>query len=204
MTWSVIVLTGGTSSRMGRDKATLELEGISLLERTLSGVPLDVPVVVAGPEVPLARSAVAFARENPPGGGPVAGVDAAVSHVRTPVVVVLATDLPFVGALPAELAARLSTELTNHSGVDAVLATDASGHLQQLCGAYATDALRRAIAAGGAVFGVSMRSVVARLSVHALTPAVFSGTDPVRDIDTPADLAEFESEFESRDGETDG
>ena len=98
--WSVIVLTGGASTRMGRDKATLTVEGQTLLERTLSGVPDAVPVFVSGPAVPLTRSGVQFTREDPPGGGPVAGVDAALTRVTTEVAVVLATDLPSSASCP--------------------------------------------------------------------------------------------------------
>ena len=138
---------------MGRDKATLTVEGQTLLQRTLSGVPDTVPVFVAGPAVPLTRSGVQFTREDPPGGGPVAGVDAALTRVTTEVAVVLATDLPFVGELPNTLADEL---LSAEASVDAVLAVDAEGRTQQLCAAYRADALRRAIAAGGLASGASM------------------------------------------------
>jgi molybdopterin-guanine dinucleotide biosynthesis protein A len=187
--WSVIVLTGGASTRMGRDKATLQVGGVTLLERTLSGVPADVAVVVAGPEVSLARAGVLFAGEDPPGGGPVAGVAAALDRVDTPTVVVLATDLPLAGSVPQQL----TLALADAGDVDGVLAADATGHPQQLCAAYRTDSLRRAIAAGGQISGASMRSVVARLSVRTWTPAASDGRDPVRDIDTPEDLAQLET-----------
>ena len=47
----------------------------------LEGVPADVDVVVAGPPVAVARSGVRFVQEDPPGGGPVAGLDAALAVV---------------------------------------------------------------------------------------------------------------------------
>src|SRR4051794_1034922 len=157
---------------MGRDKATLAIGGRTLLERTLSGVPEAVPVLVAGPDVPLRRS-VAFAREEPPGGGPVAGLDAALRLASTDVVVVLATDLPLVGELPSVLAEEL---LHADPSVDAVLAVDAEGRSQQLCAAYRADALRNAIAAGGAASGASMRGVVARLNTHTLEVGAAGGS----------------------------
>jgi molybdopterin-guanine dinucleotide biosynthesis protein A len=192
----VIVLTGGASARMGRDKATLEIDGSTLLDRTLSGVPDEVRVVVAGPRVPLRRGDVEFVVEDPPGGGPVAGVGAALARVVTPIVVVLATDLPLVGGLPTVLAAELAQA---DPFVGAVLAADAEGRTQQLCGAYRAEALREAIAAGGTASGASMRGVVARLGIRTLEAGAVAGAtvasgamvDPVRDIDTPQDLAEL-------------
>ena len=187
--WSVVVLTGGSSTRMGRDKASLEVAGMTLLQRTLVGIPRFVPIVVVGPTVPVART-VDFCREEPVGGGPVAGIDAGLALVHTPVVVVLAADLPFVGALPTRLAAALDVESED---VEAVIALDGEARLQQLCAAYRTTALRRAIAAGGAPSGASMRSVVERLTV--ITVDAGAG-DAVRDVDTPADLAAVRATLE--------
>ena len=149
--WAVIVLTGGGSRRMGRDKATLDVAGTSLLDRTIADVPAGIPVVVAGPPAPVARRGVVFVQEDPPGGGPVAGIDAALAAVSAPVVVVLATDLPLVGALPSGLAEALLDARRDDADAtrDALLAADASGRPQQLCAAYRADALRRAIADNG-------------------------------------------------------
>ncbi|MEO8106929.1 MAG: NTP transferase domain-containing protein [Actinomycetes bacterium] len=192
--WQVVVLTGGGSRRMGRDKATLDVAGASLLDRTLAGVPADVNVVVAGPPVSVARDGVRFVQEVPPGGGPVAGLDAALTAVTAPVVVVLATDLPLIGTLPAALADALLRDTGRDPPVDGVLATDASGHPQQLCAAYRSAALRDAIAAGGTAQGVAMHSVLARLRTSAISGhvCVELGTsdapDPTWDIDTPDDV----------------
>lgn len=197
--WTVIVLTGGGSRRMGHDKATLDVAGTSLLDRTMVGVPADVPVIVAGPPVPVARQGVLFVQEDPPGGGPVAGIDAALRHVSTSVVVVLATDLPLVGALPGSLVAALLNVDDEAPVPDAVLAADASGRPQQLCAAYGTDALRRAIADNGPVPGAAMRAVVDRLHTSTLSVIALRETrgrtaqvDPTWDIDTPEDLHRLE------------
>jgi len=193
--WQVVVLTGGGSRRMGRDKATLHVAGASLLDRTLAGIPADVSVVVAGPRVAVDRPGVRFVQEDPPGGGPVAGLEAALSLVTEPVVVVLATDLPLVGGLPMSLATALSRHGGQENGSDAVLAEDASGRPQQLCAAYRTGALRRAIEETGPAAGGAMRDVVARLRVDTVNVlGARKGTggspevDPTWDIDTPEDV----------------
>lgn len=125
--WAVVVLTGGGSRRMGQDKATLDVAGATLLDRTLGGIPAGIDVIVAGPPVAVARSGVRFAQEDPPGGGPVAGLEAALTTVAAPVVVVLATDLPLVGTLPEGLVQALLDTDEGGRVPDAVLAADATG-----------------------------------------------------------------------------
>jgi molybdopterin-guanine dinucleotide biosynthesis protein A len=170
---------------MGRDKATLEVAGQTLLERTLKQVPPDVRVVVAGPQLTVDRRGVTFVQEEPPGGGPVAGLDAALAAVTTPIVVVLATDLPLAGRLPAELAGSLRGSAAD---TDAVLAAGPDGRLQQLCAAYRADPLRVAVAANGPAAGAPMHRVVERLRIRSISAvALDDGTDATWDIDTPED-----------------
>ena len=70
---AVVILTGGRSRRMGRDKARLPIGGVPLLERLLQHVPRAVPVVVVGPGAGTSRQ-VSAVTEDPPGGGPAAGL----------------------------------------------------------------------------------------------------------------------------------
>lgn len=125
-----MILTGGTATRLGgADKAALEHAGRPLLAHALDAVAGAAEVVVVGPEVPTSR-AVRFTREDPPGGGPLAGVAAGVAaltsdHDR---VVVLAVDMPHV---TAGTVARL---LAASEGVDGAWLTDRDGR-RQLAGA---------------------------------------------------------------------
>lgn len=185
---------------MGRDKATLDVAGTSLLDRTIAHVPLGVPVVVAGPSAPVARPDVVFVQEDPPGGGPVAGLETALTAVTASVVVALATDLPLVGALPSWLAEALLDVDDETPAPDAMLAADAAGRPQQLCGAYRTDALRRAITDNGPAHGAAMRDVVERLRASTFSIIALRETrggttefDPTWDIDTPEDLHRLET-----------
>ena len=98
--WAAVVLTGGTASRMGgADKAALNREGRRLLDLALDAVAGARETVVVGPEAPAPR-AVTFAREEPAGGGPLAGLSAGVAalSVQAATVVVLAVDMPHVTA----------------------------------------------------------------------------------------------------------
>jgi molybdopterin-guanine dinucleotide biosynthesis protein A len=136
MTWAAVILTGGTASRLGGlDKAGLELADRSLLDRALAAVAGADEVVVVGPPAP-APAGVRFTREEPPGGGPLAGIAAGVAtltpgHRR---VVVLAVDMPHV---TADTVARLLTASQGVDGVDGVdgaWLTDGDGR-RQLAGA---------------------------------------------------------------------
>ena len=94
--FSGFVLAGGRSSRMGTDKAFLELEGRTLLARALD--------LLHGltPEVRIVGPAARFAAYAPvvedvyAGRGPLAGIHAALSTSTTELNLILAVDLPFV------------------------------------------------------------------------------------------------------------
>lgn len=94
-----VVLAGGTAARMdGIDKAAVELHGRTLLELAIDAfLDADEVVVVAPDSVPTARP-VTFVCEDPPRGGPVAGlltgVDALLRRPR--LVGILAVDMPRV------------------------------------------------------------------------------------------------------------
>lgn len=96
-----VVLAGGTAVRMGGvDKAGIELDGRTLLDLAVDAlVDADEVVVVAPRSVPTARP-VTFVCEDPPRGGPVAGLLTGVDALlRTPRVVgVVAVDMPRVTA----------------------------------------------------------------------------------------------------------
>lgn len=98
MSLGVIILTGGASSRMGEDKALLDWNGRAAIDR-LAQLAKDVEashVVTAG-----ARAFnLPFAVEDPPGGGPVAGLVAAAMRFEDHCarVLVLAVDAPTLQA----------------------------------------------------------------------------------------------------------
>ena len=90
---TAVVLCGGTGRRFGGDKTRADLGGASVLDRLLAGIPADWPVLCVGERRPTAR-AVTWLREDPPGGGPVAALAAALPRVDTPVLVALGGDMP--------------------------------------------------------------------------------------------------------------
>ena len=140
--WTAIVLTGGTARRLGGlDKAQLRLGQRTTLGLILDALPVEIPVLVAGPPIQTRRT-VTFRAEDPPLGGPVAGLAAALPAVDTAVTCVLAVDMPWAAGLLPELVRHLVA-----SGSDVALPHDPDGSPQYLCTAWLTASLRRAVAA---------------------------------------------------------
>ncbi|WP_199440078.1 molybdenum cofactor guanylyltransferase [Umezawaea beigongshangensis] len=176
--WSAVVLAGGSGTRLGGvDKAAIEIGGRTLLDRLVGVLDDAERIVVVGPERAV-RGDVTWAREDPPGGGPLAGVAAGLAHVETRHVVLLAVDQP--GTTSATI-----TRLLDRIGVDGALLVDADGRAQWLTSAWRAKALRAALPADPA--GRSLRSVLGALDA-VLVPAEPGESD---DVDTPADLARF-------------
>ncbi|MEJ5198224.1 MAG: molybdenum cofactor guanylyltransferase, partial [Anaerolineae bacterium] len=101
---SILILAGGRSRRMGRDKIWLELDGIPLIERLVRRVlPLADEILFStnagerfmalGATLPMPTRVVA---DRFPGAGPLAGLHAGLSDARHDLVLALAADLPFV------------------------------------------------------------------------------------------------------------
>jgi molybdopterin-guanine dinucleotide biosynthesis protein A len=173
---AAIVLAGGSGRRLGGvDKAGVVVGGRTLLDHVLAAVDGAAPVVVVGPRG--AADHVVWTREEPPGGGPVAGLAAGLAVVPDGVefVAVLAVDQPGVTKSTVD---RLSAAVGE---TGAVLVDD--GHLQWLAGVWRVDVLRRALPLEPA--GVSLRSVLRPLAPVEV-PAL---PGEAQDVDTPEDLS---------------
>ena len=99
---SAIILAGGKSSRMGKDKALIEMQGVPLLQRTANLVQgYANPVYIITPWIERYQRIVSancyLLRETCPSGetqGPLVGFAQALVHVKTEWVLLLACDLP--------------------------------------------------------------------------------------------------------------
>ncbi len=187
---TAIVLAGGAARRFGSDKLVADVAGVALLDLVIAGIPDGVDVIVVGPPRPSAR-AVRHVREEPPGGGPaaglVAGLRAALSG-RAEICWVLPGDAPEAGRAAVELDAALRAA---PPGVDAVVAVDAEQRMQPLQLALRRSAATRLVHLAGPAAG---RDASARSLVTALRPpALLHRLDPggFFDVDTPEQLQWF-------------
>lgn len=113
ITLTAVLLAGGESRRMGRDKATIEFEGQALWNRQLDILRAVGPekIFVSARTMPpwLPNDAVLLVDE-PPSRGPLSGLTKALGAMRTTHLIALAVDMPFMtsGQLNAlrELAAE--------------------------------------------------------------------------------------------------
>lgn len=92
MRFSAVLLAGGKSTRMGRDKALLEIDGEPLWRRQLATLRRLSPehLMISGPP----RDGCEVVEDAIEGAGPLAGVAAALEKCTSPLLVVLAVDLP--------------------------------------------------------------------------------------------------------------
>ncbi|MFC9582884.1 NTP transferase domain-containing protein [Streptomyces yangpuensis] len=185
MSYDAIVLAGGAARRLGgADKPALSVGGRALLDRVLDACPDALSTVVVGGRRPTARP-VHWTREDPPGGGPVAALDAGLRATTAELVLVLSADLPF---LDRETVRALLAAPDAH-GTDGALLRDPDGRDQPLVAAYRAEPLRREIALlateHGGLTGLPLRALTAELELTAVATRPLASFD----CDTWEDLA---------------
>ncbi len=178
-----VVLAGGTAARMGGiDKAAVELHGRTLLELALDALlDADEVVVVAPESVPTSRP-VTFVCEDPPRGGPVAGLLAGVDALilRPRLIGVLAVDMPRV--TPATM--RQLREAT--VGHDGAFLADGDGR-RQLAGVLDAAALAGVRPDREGQHGMALHRLLAPLRLA----QVSARGDEAVDIDSWSDLRDL-------------
>ena len=186
----LLVLAGGTGERLGgRDKGALVVGGRTLLERALRSDLGGSRVLVGTTPVPPGVDVVAT-MEDPPGGGPVAGIAAGLAALRAGSaapsgwVAVVAVDQP--GA--ADALVRLRAALPGApDATEAVSHADATGRRQWLLAIYRRSALEAALVRLGSVRDSSVRRLVGGLTWH----EVADGAEHIGDVNTWDDLSRW-------------
>lgn len=178
---SVVILTGGTSRRMGQDKASLDFGGESLLEFVMGLIPAGNRVVVVGETTDTPAT---YIREEPEGGGPVAALHAALVHVPSASFRVIAVDTPF--GLPWLLEQQLPP------GSEALIPRDSQGRPHYLCAEYRTSGVAQAIQDLGDPRNASMNELVSKFTdveyVDNPHTETLMSAEVLLDINTPEDL----------------
>lgn len=192
-----IVLAGGQSSRMGTDKAMLDIGGMPSISRAagaLRGVAAQVVIACGEKE----REEYRFlnlpqAPDLFPGCGPLAGIHAGMMHSPAEWYAAVACDLPFVTAdfLRCMIARAAEDTAAGSDAPQAVLPVSAEGRLQPLLGLYRRDALpflEEALAAGR----FKVMDWLRNLDVRQVPESLCSGVrrdhpSPLLNMNTPED-----------------
>lgn len=201
---NAVVLAGGQSTRMGRDKALLELDGRPLiriaLER-LRGLGFDPRICGSRPD--LQRFAPVIP-DHVSGCGPLGGIEAALAASESDLNLFVPVDAPL---LPGEflrwLVARAET-----SGAVAIIPV-LGGRPEPLCAVYSRrlqEGLRRALNAGqckvmtgiehaAAGLGEPLDAFAMETVMAALPPGLWPPEPPLREwfrnVNTPGEFADL-------------
>ena len=183
-----VLLAGGNSSRMGRNKALMTLAGHRLVDRALAvlrGLFDDLLMVTNSPGL-YADLGVRMVPDLVAGKGALGGIHSAIHHAATPYCLVVACDMPFLNA------AVLRYLVEQRAGYDVVVPT-MHGRPQPLHAVYGKSCLQP----------IAWRLETDRLHVVGFFPDVrvrevtaeeLAGFDPeglsFRNLNTPEEFAE--------------
>ena len=186
MTFSAVLLTGGESRRMGRDKATIEFHGQPLWRRQLQILRELNPkqIFVSARTAPSwLPSTLELLLDEPPSRGPLSGLAQALGRMQTTHLVALAVDMPFLTSSELQCLCHL---VKAGAGVVPVMGDRA----EPLAAIYPREVLNDfASALGGTDF--SLQSLVRELAKSGkieLVPIEEARRDLYRSVNEPGDL----------------
>ena len=185
---TAIILAGGESKRMGRDKATLPFAGQSLIQKVIASMqPLfqHIIVSVSKPRPEILLTQVCDLQAD---GGPLTGLVTALEQITTPWAFVVACDMPFVSPALVEHLAQLRAQ-------QQAIVPVVHGQLQPLAAFYSASCiplLRASLSLGNK----SLHGAISHLDASYVDETEMLHVDPQLrsffDLDTPQDLAKAE------------
>ena len=189
MNFSAVILAGGRSTRMGRDKAWLEIGGQSLLARQI-GLVREVgaaEIFISGrADADYSASGCRVLQDKFPDAGPLAGIERALDATQSPLLLVLAVDLP---EMNVEFLQRLAAGCSETCGAIPKLANNVeslaafypkAAHALAVagleCGAFAAKAFAGQCVQSGLARFVELHSDDARCFTNWNSPADLTPT----------------------------
>jgi molybdopterin-guanine dinucleotide biosynthesis protein A len=189
---TAFILAGGLSSRMGEDKAFLEMGGRLLIDHAMRRLKVfNCDIFIVGPK----EKFNAFGRileDHYPNAGPLAGIHSALTRTESIFNLITPVDMPLLTSTFLEAL----VEKAEASDVDAVITKTVDG-LQPLCGVYRKTFFKTADAA-------------LKQKKHRIDAAVMSGSHEIFDAkaagfpleiflnaNTPADLKAAETYYQA-------
>jgi molybdopterin-guanine dinucleotide biosynthesis protein A len=185
-TISGIILTGGRSTRMGNDKATLELSGVPMWRHVASVLQpfVDRILLVGAIDDLMADPPITIVPDNPPGLGPLGGLATGLEKSGKTHHLVVATDYPLIRPDLLDLLLRRSPGRMAVCGQSGQLLEPLIGYYHSSCAPVA-----RAMLAEGEV---RTYRLIERVTSYVLSDSEYERADPGRlsqiNVNTPADL----------------
>jgi molybdopterin-guanine dinucleotide biosynthesis protein A len=181
------VTAGGRSSRMGKDKAWLEIGGQSMIERVIAAltpVTASVSIIANGPE--YSRLGLPVFADTQEGIGPLEAIRTALTNTRLPRAVLVGCDLPFVTN-------ELFKFLVSIGGdYQVILPVGPDGKLETLCAIYCKEMLPMVsdlIESGERKVSVLFERVATRFVVFDEIRHIKGSEMFFENVNTPADYA---------------
>ncbi len=120
--WTGVVLVGGKSSRMGSDKALIQIDGRTMMDRALDLLEPHVQdLLVIGDPMKYGHAGPFVIADDMPGNGPLGGVVTAMRYASQDRLLVLACDMPNINGrllqfLQSEMGTRTDAVVPRHQG----------------------------------------------------------------------------------------
>ncbi len=181
-----IILAGGKSSRMGKDKGVLTVNGTMMVEHVIHSLNKNVSsiIIVANNDnynqfgFPVVKDVIHEC-------GPMGGIYSGLLHSQTDLNIIVSCDIPFVSS---ELIEALSSAPDDCD----IVVPQLNGELEPLCARYRKGcALRMATYLDSGM--LRLRSALQDFKLRILDPWSISGFDPnqLANINTPEELKQF-------------
>ena len=197
-----VILAGGKSRRMGRPKALLPWRDATLIEEVAARIGPETAeiLVVTNDPGSLPPLEARLVGDIFPGRGPLGGLHSGLYHSRTPWILLVACDQPFISPPFLRFLSRTARATT----ADAVVPSLKEGLLEPLQAAYNRRMLPRLTRWLEEDRSLKVTDFYPEISVRYVPPAewAFFGTrqDLFFNINTPEDLEQARREF--GEGET--
>ena len=188
-----VVLAGGASRRMGRDKALMLVQGQTLVERLAMRLCEITDLAYISANEPLRYSFLGLPviPDLFPGHGPLAGIHAALRHSPRPWMLAIACDLPDVSV------AFLQRLVASSAGFDGVIPATSDGSLHPVCALYHRNCLphiERSLSRGES--GILRVVEDAGLKIRRLTSTESEFPESqLLDLDSPEDYEQYLQSF---------
>lgn len=187
MTIGCVILAGGKSSRMGTDKALLEINGKKFIRRIAEELDFfEEKLIARGKNRATPIDGWNVIPDIYPECGPVGGLHAALTACESDALFCVSCDMPLIRR---ELVEELCEQITE--AFDAVIVRDESGRAHPICGVYRKSAVpvfEQQILTGN----YRVMRALEHLRIRYVTVALENGGEQLRNINTPEDYRELE------------